>query len=178
MKNISYSSTTYKEYQLNGDAIIRVNVSDIGILTRYRQSAEEIDKVHKRIGSHPTADDLDAADKAIRSLIDGVFGEGISDAAFGAVNCLSPTTDGGVLCINFLRAFFPVVSEDIKAAAQAAKITLDDSKLNNEKTQKYIKPVPMYAGQYVPTAGNTYMEKASKPLTDEQKAFLKELLGE
>lgn len=178
MKNISYSSSTYKEYQLNGGAIIRVNVSDIGLLTRYHEKADEIENISHSIGAHPTVEDLDAADKSIRALIDGVFGEGISDAAFGDVNCLSPVADGAPLCISFLRAFLPVVAEDVKAAARAAKITLNDTKLNNEKTQKYTKPVPMYAGQYVPAAGNTYLERSSKPLTDEQRAFLKELLGE
>lgn len=178
MKNISFDSSTYKEYQLNGGPTIRVNVSDIGILTRYQENIVEIDRIHDSIGAHPTTEDIRAADRAVRDLIDGVFGQGVSEAAFGDVNCLSPTVGGGILCTNFLRAFFPVVSEDIKAAVQAAKISLDETRLNNEKTRKYTKPTPMFAGQYIPVAGETYTEKAREPLTDQQRALLRELLDE
>ena len=169
MQNISYKTSTYKEYQLNGGEIIRINVSDVGILTRFQNCKKKIENLSDLRISTP--EDLENADKELRELTDFIFGDGISDKAFGKVNCLSITQNGSSLVLNFLRAFLPVVSADIKAATTAARITLEDTELNNEKTQKYLS-APKINSSIIPAS------KGPKALTDEQKAFLKELLEE
>lgn len=169
MQNISYETSTYKEYQLNGGEIIKINVSDAGILARFKNCKERIENLSELKISTP--EDLDHADKDIRELIDCIFGKGTSDKAFGKVNCLSITQNGHLLVQNFLHAFIPVVAADIKAVNAAARITLEDTELNNEKTQKYLS-APKINSSIIPAS------KGPKALTDEQKAFLKELLEE
>ena len=169
MQNINFTSAKYKEYQFNGGKPVKINISDIGILSRIKNGDKRIEEITKAIGDEPSLEALEQADKEIRELIDQIFGAPVSDAAFGSANCVSPTEGGGFICSNFLEAFMPVVIDDISGAAQADQITLDQSALDNDKTKKYLDP-PIISSSAAPSEG--------EKLTDEQKAFLKRLLGE
>lgn len=156
MKSINFG-TGYKTYALNGDEnnVIKINVSDINILKR----AKEVQSFIDSLGDfQPTPEKLAELDGVLREKLDYVFGSGVSKAAFGETNCLSPLDDGRFLFQSFLEALLPVISEDIKKAG--AKV--------NGNVQKFIDKKPKSASKKSVDLNN---------LTEEQKALLSAVLA-
>ena len=180
MRSINFDNG-YKEYAINGDDnIVKININDVNIITRFDEAAAEIEKLETRFKTEDKTPELLAeADKTVREQLNYVFGTDIATAAFGNMNCFSPV-GGRTLFEVFIEAIQPVIMEDIKAAAEAQRIRLDSS--GSDKTEKYtaafthpqIAPVQ----PFVP-----YAQPASAPgfdigsMTQEQKnALLRQLL--
>lgn len=161
MQNIQFDDGC-KSYMINNDEskIIRVNISDLNIHKRYEAAKDkmfaEIDRIKD---SDITPEDLAQADKTIRDNLNCIFGSDICTAAFGQTNVLSMVSGGKLLIESFLDAFLPMITADIKAVSEAAKISLED------KTAKYIAPVtdkPVDVDSLTPAQKKVLLEQLIK----------------
>jgi hypothetical protein len=149
MTNIQFSTGTYKEYQINGNGTIKVNVSDPNIIDRLSSCDDKIDKIVEKYGDKITAENAGPIDREIRALVDDVLNcPGACDVAFGNVSSVA-IVDGTPLFETFLTLLIEQLKKDIRSTAAADRIKLDENtELNNERTQKYItqtKPVTLPA---------------------------------
>lgn len=133
MQSLNFK-TNVKTYAINGDenTVIKINTTDYSLIDRIRRLKENIGERMKKYEEMPpeevTPTVFSDADRDIRSEIDRVFGENVSQGAFGDVNCLSVCDDGSMLFENFLGAVVPVILEDLQGI---------QSKLNNH-IEKYL----------------------------------------
>ena len=119
MKNLNFESGI-KEYAVNGDEsrVIRICVTDMNLPKRIADLESEVDRLHAKysgIGA-PDAQQLYELDREVRTIIDKAFGRGVSDAAFGTVNCCSPVGGGRLLFMGFIEALSAQIKADIEAA--------------------------------------------------------------
>ena len=144
MTDIIFAVGTYKEYRLNGKETIRINVSDPNIIDRIYAFGAKVEKLQEKYGDVFTPENVGPIDKEIRALIDETINcPGACDKAFGEVSCLS-VVDGQPIYMGFLHALTEQLKKDIKAVAADEKIKLDETELNNKKTQKYLKKDDMF----------------------------------
>lgn len=121
MKTINFDNGV-REYALNGDEknVIRVNVSDVNLMHRLAQLEN---KVNEMLGGAQsgelTGEALFKLDTELKAAVNEAFGADICTPAFGAVNCLSPVSDGRTIFESFFEAFLPAIKEDIESFAKA-----------------------------------------------------------
>lgn len=156
MKSINFNSGI-KTYAVNGDEsnVIKVNISDINIAQRIKETEEKIDKIGVEIDNGVTAEQLSAYDKEIKALINYTFGTDICTPAFGNANVFSITEEGKFLFEAFFEAFVPIITEDIQNYKMVKK---------TEKFNSVISNAPA-----VDTPANQF--------TEEEKVFLRQKLG-
>lgn len=156
MKSINFNSGI-KTYAVNGDEsnVIKVNISDINIAQRIKETEEKIDKIGVEIDNGVTAEQLSAYDKEIKDLINYTFGTDICTPAFGNANVFSITEEGKFLFEAFFEAFVPIITEDIQNYKMVKK---------SEKFNSVISNAPA-----VDTPANQF--------TEEEKVFLRQKLG-
>lgn len=161
MQSIDFNSGNYKEYAINGDEnrVIRINVSDVGIITRIQDAMSKADNIAEEVSEREKNEDrtqlLKEYDQRAREMVNDIFGT----AALGSVNVFSVASNGKPVLVNFLEALLAVVVQEIKSAQTAAQIKLE------EKAEKYIAPVVAQPAVNV------------AELSDEdKKALLRELL--
>lgn len=108
------------EYNLNGNAKVRFNPTDTAFVERLYKVFDDLaakqDEFQKRIdgiGEDGAAMFAYASerDAEMRGLIDGLLGEGVSDALFSGMNCYA-LADGLPVWVNLMFA----ISEEIEAA--------------------------------------------------------------
>lgn len=109
--------TGVKTFDINGDPerTISFAPSDAAFVRRLYDSMETLDAMQTKYqgkvanAQGPTAllDEVDAADKEVRGIVDGVFGAPVSNAAFGTMNCCG-VASGMPVWANFLVS---VISE-------------------------------------------------------------------
>lgn len=164
MQSIDFNSGNYKEYAINGDEnrVIRINVSDVGIITRIQDAMSKVDNIAEEVSEREKNEDrtqlLKEYDQRAREMVNDIFGSDVCTAALGSVNVFSVASNGKPVLVNFLEALVVVVQE-IKSAQTAAQIKLE------EKVEKYIAPVVAQPAVNV------------AELSDEdKKALLRELL--
>ncbi len=116
MNNLGFD-VGYKEYSINGDEsrILRINTSDMNIITRMNKAEKELQKIADKCNS-ATADNaietLSYLDNEVRKQINYVFDGDVSDIIFGNTNCIS-IAGGKPIFENFLEAVLPIIKEDI-----------------------------------------------------------------
>ena len=167
MQSINFEVGTYKEYAINGDEnnTIRIDVSDLGFVDRFRKAMSEIEAAQKEYENikTPSEDILSEIDSRVRGIVNRAFDCDVCTKAFGNKNCLSVTANGEPILINFLSAFIPIIKNDFSSAI---------------KTEKYTKPIisqQAAAPQYVGMIAQPSLDVSS--LTQEQKnALLRELI--
>lgn len=145
MKNNLDLGEEYIELTINNDEnrVIRVDLSDFGMIERLNESYKKIDefqKNHKDIKINPdgTAEDkldesaeiLKAFNTLIREQIDYILDSKVSDIAFGNKNPLS-TVKGVPLYERFLNALKPYIQ----------KIMEKEKKESNKRVEKYMKVI-------------------------------------
>lgn len=169
MQSINFNSGNYKEYAINGDEnrVIRINVSDVGIITRIQDAMSKADNIAEEVSEREKNEDrtqlLKEYDQRAREMVNDIFGSDVCTAALGSVNVFSVASNGKPVLVNFLEALLVVVQE-IKSAQTAAQIKLE------EKVEKYTAPV--IAHQHIAQPAVNVAE-----LSDEdKKALLRELL--
>lgn len=119
--NLSFNDGL-KEYIINNDPdrVIRINPADVGILKRLQAAQTDIDALRdKYSNADNTADALAECDRALRDIIDNVFGAKIADTVFGSTNCLS-IAGGASVYENFLNAIVPEIESTVKAESEAS----------------------------------------------------------
>lgn len=121
-KSLSFD-TGVVEYDINGAATVRFNPTDTAFVERvYKVFADleaQQDEFQRRIdeiGEDGAATFAYAAerDRDMRGLIEGLLGEGVSDALFADMNCYA-LADGLPVWVNMMFA----VAEEIEAAYSA-----------------------------------------------------------
>ena len=162
MKALSFDDGI-REYAANGDEsrIIRICITDINLYKRVADLESEIDRVSETcrgIGDM-TPDQISELDCEVKSIINRAFGSDVCTPAFGAVNCLSPVSDGQLLCAVFIKALAKQIREDVA------------------EIQKNAKPLRAEAAQYIDDDEPAQVPDISA-LTDEQrKALMQQLSG-
>ncbi len=161
MQSINFD-TGIKKYAVNGDEnnVININVSDVNIIKRFRESLPKIEKLREKYSSE-TVEDVIEADAEIRILLNEAFGTDICTPAFGSTNCLS-MVNGVPLFERFFTAFMPILEADIKANAPK---TAKQPEIRPE-VKKYIEPVKPVAALAQPYGIDV------STLTKEQKSAL------
>lgn len=114
MQSINFQTGVWREYAINGDEdnTIRVNLSDLNLPKRMEEIDAEAKALFAQIRDDRSEQMLAVADTKLRAMLDHVFGEGLSERAFGAVNVLSPNEDGECLFTAFCEAFGKLLRED------------------------------------------------------------------
>lgn len=109
MNNICFDDG-YREYVVNGGRTIRIRPGDFSLPKRF----DAMIKWAREYKPGNTLDELSAADREARKQLDAVLGEGVSDAVFGDMNCMS-YANGQPVFFNFLEAFLPIVEAELAA---------------------------------------------------------------
>lgn len=127
MQSLNFK-TPLKTYAINDDenTVIKINTTDYGLVERLesltKRTNELVQKYKDMKPEDVTIGIFVDVDKEIRREIDYVLGEGVSQGAFGGVNCLSLCEDGSMIFENFLNCVVPVIVSDIENAhAQQSK---------------------------------------------------------
>lgn len=165
MQSIDFNGGNYKEYAINGDEnrVIRINVSDVGIITRIQDAMSKADNIAEEVSEREKNEDrtqlLKEYDQRAREMVNDIFGSDVCTAALGSVNVFSVASNGKPVLFNFLEALLAVVVQEIKSTQTAAQIKLE------EKVEKYIVPVVAQPAVNV-----------SELSDEDKKALLRELL--
>lgn len=173
MQSINFNSGNYKEYAINGDEsrTIRINVSDVGIITRLQDAVRKVDDIAEKATAREENEDrtqlLKEYDKSVRDMVNDVFGSDVCTAALGSVNVFSEASNGKPVLINLLEALVQVVIQEIKSAQAAAQIKLE------EKAEKYTAPVISHK-PFLPLAKPAV--NVDELSDEDKKALLRELL--
>lgn len=176
MQSINFERGNYKEFAINGDEnnTVKINVSDVGILTRLQDAFERIDGIAEDVEKKEKqdiskADLFKEQDERVREMVNKIFDTDICASALGGTNAFSVASNGKPVIVNLLEALIQILVQEIKADQTAAQIKLED------KTDKYVKPITVSpAKPFIPLAEPAI---AVETLTAEEKnALLKELL--
>lgn len=103
-----------KEYKVNGN-IIKINVGDIGMVSRIEKGQAEIQKIIDNL-PQTTENELKHIEKLeikTREAIDNMLDFPVCDTVFGKTS-LFALTDGEMLVTLFLEALMPVLVKDIE----------------------------------------------------------------
>lgn len=143
MKNNLDLGEEYVELTINNDAdrVIRVDLSDFGMIERLNESYKKIEdfqKDHNDVKINPdgtaadklneSAEILKAFNTLVREQIDYILDSKVSDIVFGNKNPLS-TVKGVPLYERFLNALKPYIE----------KIAKRENEESNKRVQKYMK---------------------------------------
>ena len=176
--SINFDSGNYKEFAINGDEnnTVKINVSDMGILTRAQDALKHIDGIVEELTEKEkqgvdNAELFKEQDEKARQMVNTIFATDICTHALGGTNAFSTASNGKPVIVNLLEALIQILVQEIKAAQTAAQIKLED------KTDKYIKPVTVTPVKPLPFIPLAKPEIDIENLTAEEKnALLKELL--
>lgn len=122
--------TGVKRFQVNGDAVLEFNPSDMNIYTRFLDAADKISKIEEDLvakGKDVSEADGEAvirlmseADTKIKNLLRSIFGEQNDfDKIFGGVNAMAVATNGERVITNFMVAITPIIEDGAKSYAKA-----------------------------------------------------------
>ena len=109
MQSIDFNSGNYKEYAINGDEnrVIRINVSDVGIITRIQDAMSNADNIAEEVSEREKNEDrtqlLKEYDQRAREMVNDIFGSDVCTAALGSVNVFSVASNGKPVLVNFLK---------------------------------------------------------------------------
>lgn len=121
MQSLNFK-TPLKTYAINDDenTVIKINTTDYSLIDRLssltKRTTELMKKYKEKSPDETTINVFLDVDKEIRKEIDYVLGAGVSQGAFGDVNCLSLCEDGSMIFENFLNCVIPVIVSDIENA--------------------------------------------------------------
>lgn len=106
MQSINFNSGNYKEYAINGDEnrVIRINVSDVGIITRIQDAMSKADNIAEEVSEREKNEDrtqlLKEYDQRAREMVNDIFGSNVCTAALGSVNVFSMASNGKPVLVN------------------------------------------------------------------------------
>lgn len=139
-----------KEFEVNGNGVLRFNPGDPNLYARFSDVLEEIREVEKELGVEAKKLEqcqdsgvaalrlMREADRKIKKLLDAVFGDGNDfDKLLGGVNLLAVAGNGERVITNLLRALQPILAEGAEACAkQEADRAVAEAKL--ERAQRRV----------------------------------------
>ena len=154
MQSINFNSGNYKEYAINGDEnrVIRINVSDVGIITRIQDAMSNADNIAEEVSEREKNEDrtqlLKEYDQRAREMVNDIFGSDVCTAALGSVNVFSVASNGKPVLVNFLEALLVVVVQEIKSAQTAAQIKLEEKEFDNQTPQSISESMKIFRAEY------------------------------
>ena len=128
-----------QEYTVNGEEnALRLNPSDAEMLRKVYLAMKDLDGKQKSRSEdgkgnddiHAVFDRLHALDQEMRSILDGLFGDGLCDRIFGEMS-LYAMADGLPVWENFLLAVIDLFEDSVKREA-----ALSDKRIQKH-VQKY-----------------------------------------
>ena len=119
-----------KRFQINGDAVLEFNPSDMNVYARFLEAAEKIAKVENDLVARGEKIDINdgqavirlmaEADKETKNILRYVFGEQNDfEKIFGGVNVMAVASNGERVITNFLEAIAPIIMDGAKSYAEA-----------------------------------------------------------
>lgn len=138
--------TGVREYQVNGNGVLRFNPGDINLYNRFFEAVPRIEALGTEMSAKAAALDEAAGpaetrgqdmfalmrdyDVRAKAMLAEVFGPGNDfDALLGGVNLMAVADNGSYVIANLLDALAPIITEgaqrslDAKADAAARKAT-------------------------------------------------------
>ena len=132
-----------KEYEINGNGVLRFNPSDPNVYARFVDAADEIAKIEKALvqkaKEHEDKNDGAAAlrllaetDKQMKEILNGVFGNGNDfDVIMGGINLMAVATNGERVITNLIQALMPIMEAGAKLCSkQQVDNAVQQAKLN------------------------------------------------
>lgn len=116
-----------REYEVNGNGILRFHPGDPNLYHRFQQLIREVDAMKeealRRAGSirdgFSAVELLAEYDGKVKERLSYVFGrENDFDQLLGGVNVMAPAGNGQLVVTNLIRALQPILEEGIKAYAK------------------------------------------------------------
>ena len=118
-----------REFDVNGNGVLRFNPADINVYTRFLAAAKDIEDVERELvekGEQIDKEDGSAAlrlmteaDRKIKEILNHVFGsENDFDRLLGGVNLLAVASNGERVITNFLNALEPIVTDGAQQCAR------------------------------------------------------------
>ena len=118
MEKISFDNGI-RQFQVNGEGILRFQPADPNLYSRFSQAGEKIRKLEMELLKESTGDSLDLltrADRQIKELLTWAFGaDNDFDEIFQGVNVLAVAENGQQVITNFLEALEPVITAGVKS---------------------------------------------------------------
>lgn len=120
--------TGIKEYEVNGDGVLRFNPSDPNVYRRFKDLIGYITGLEKEVEERSTSvsdgmevvDMLAEYDKKVKEKLSYVFGPSNDfDEILGGVNLMAVSSSGELVITNFLNAIRPIVEDGVKSYARA-----------------------------------------------------------
>lgn len=119
-----------QRFQVNGNAVLEFNPSDMNVYSRFLDAADKIGKIEEGLvskGKSISEADGEAvirlmaeADAEVKKILRSIFGEQNDfDKIFGGVNVMAVATNGERVITNFMVAITPIVEEGAKSYAKA-----------------------------------------------------------
>ena len=139
------------EYEINGKATAVFNPSDADFIKRFHDTVEKLDARQdemeadvEKAGDDPAAmyELLSSRDRAMRESIDGLLGQGVSDALFGDMNCYA-LAEGLPVWMNLILAIADEINENLDEEQAKADPRLQSySRKYDDLMAKYKKAKP------------------------------------
>ena len=108
-KQLSYDKGLV-EYDINGDYTVSFNPTDEGFVAKLEETFGSLDELQGKLASDDVFSKFGELDAEMRAKIDGLLGDGASDALFGDMNCYA-IADGLPVWMNLVLALLDEVSE-------------------------------------------------------------------
>lgn len=123
--------TGVKEYEINGNGVLRFNPSDPNLYKRFMSLSSDVGVMEEEVKNADETNALDIMekyDRRIKEKLSYVFGTGNDfDKLLGGVNVMAVSGTGELVITNVLNALRPLIEDGIKeyAKATAAKAVRD-----------------------------------------------------
>lgn len=138
MKNKITFDSGFKQYEINGHAILRFNPSDPNVYKRFKDLLNYLANLEKEVNNQTKTmkdgfdyvDVLSEYDAKVKEMLQYVFGpENDFDSIFEGGNVMALASNGETIVANFLEGIRPVLEDGIKAYAKLeAKKAISESK--------------------------------------------------
>lgn len=145
------------EYDINGKTKVSFNPSDSNFIDRFYETMKELDARQNTAEKEVVKldDDPEAMyayvtekDRAMRTSIDGLLGEGVADALFEDINCYA-MADGLPVWMNLMFA----IADEINDAIEA------ETKKTDPRVKAYNKKYDAMLAKYKKTTPNRQIHK-------------------
>ena len=98
------------EYEVNGDYTFSFNPTDEGFVAGMEEALGALEGLQGRIAGDKSFAAFRELDAEMRAIIDGLLGDGASEALFGGMNCYA-IADGLPVWMNLFLALMDEVAE-------------------------------------------------------------------
>lgn len=132
--------TGIKNFEINGNAILKFNPSDPNLYARFKKMTNEITLIESEFNAQrekiddagETIDLLESYDSKIKQLLNFVFGDFNSfDSIFEGVNVMAISSNGEMIISNFLNAIYPIIEDGARKYAKLEAKKLIAKSSNN-----------------------------------------------